>query len=383
MPRNRPSIRDWMIEYNRLARIATERGLGVREYRNLRVSNDEARARVETLAARLGTPLLIGSTSGQVPDPLAIQAPTATPRIRTLRPRRSRRRFGAYPSPSYTPAPMVSAISCNYPDQFEFDDMTFGIEIECLPPRALRSQEIAQQFETAGLRCVSEGYNHATRDWWKLTTDRSVMPTGNQGAQYRGDFEVVSPKVPGRDFARQVGLATGTLNALPAQVNKTCGLHIHIGLSPQQDNVGFFKRLVGHMSIHENHIDSLVAPSRRGNAAFYCQSIAPYKGRIDEATTVQEVIRRAPGKFFKLNLVRYSDRGTVEFRQHQGTTDPVKIEKWARLCALIFIASSRGIEPQPVATLGEFLTQINCPAGEREYYLARAQELTQRAGAAR
>src|SRR5262245_54076787 len=139
MPRNRPSIRDWMNEYNRLAQIATARGLAVREYRNLRTSNDEARARVESLAARLGVTLLIGANAGQVPTPTGIFTvrPVVTPRIRTLRPRRRR-------VPAWAPAPAVPAfLQVEYPVDLQFDDLMFGVEIEASVPNARTNVEIA------------------------------------------------------------------------------------------------------------------------------------------------------------------------------------------------------------------------------------------------
>jgi len=358
-----PTIREWMLEYNRLAQIATARGLGVREYRNLRVSNDEARARVESLAARLGTPLLIGFNAGQVPDPATVQAPAITPRIRTLRPRRRRHSwtsFGA--APVATPALVLS-----YPVELTFADMTYGVEIECCVPAHLTNIQIAQRLTEAGLPTQAEHYNHGLRSHWKIVSDGSVNAASFP--RHRGQFELVSPPMRGSDVERQVEIATRVLAQIDAKVNRSCGLHVHVGVAPSIDNAPFFQRLVGLVYTHTSHFNSIVAPSRRGN--MYCKPINPsVKGRVDVMTTVQQIIS-GWDRFSILNLAAYSRHHTVEFRQHQGTIECDKIMNWVRLVASVVIAAAKGTTAAPTENLEGFLAQIEAGATETAFLVAR------------
>jgi len=368
-----PTIRQWMIEYNRLAQIATARGLGVREYRNLRVSNDEARARVESLAARLGTPLLIGFNAGQVPDPATVQAPTFTPRIRTLRPRRSRRVRHSWISNFGAPAP-APALAIEYPVELTFADMTYGVEIECLPPANIDNITIARKLTEAGLPCQAEHYNHGLRSHWKIVSDMSVQVQVRNLPRHRGQFELVSPPMRGSDVARQIEIATRVLAEIDAKVNNTCGLHVHVGVAPSIDNAPFFQRLVNIMYVHDRHFNSIVAPSRRAN--MFCRAVpADRKMRVDQLTTVGQIINTmattSNDRFWKLNLASYSRHHTVEVRQHQGTVEAEKIMNWVRLCAAVVIAAAKGKTITTVENLEGFLAQIETGETETAFLIAR------------
>ena len=66
---------------------------------------------------------------------------------------------------------------------------TFGVEIECI---GITSAVACEAIRAAGLTCEIEGYNHNTRDHWKIVTDGSVRDNrGNPG------IEVVSPILRG------------------------------------------------------------------------------------------------------------------------------------------------------------------------------------------
>jgi hypothetical protein len=49
-------------------------------------------------------------------------------------------------------------------------------------------------------------------------------------------------------------------------------------------------------------------------------------------------------RFRKVNLIAPSRHGTIEFRQHQGTTDPIKIDRWIRF----ILALSQKAREMPV-----------------------------------
>ena len=62
----------------------------------------------------------------------------------------------------------------------------FGIEIEAYN---CNMERLARELREAGIHVAVEGYNHATRDHWKLVTDSSLQ--GNN------TFELVSPILVG------------------------------------------------------------------------------------------------------------------------------------------------------------------------------------------
>src|SRR5689334_22495639 len=50
---------------------------------------------------------------------------------------------------------------------------TFGCEFEFMMPQGMRREELARILTEAGIQTTAEGYNHSTRNWWKLVTDGS------------------------------------------------------------------------------------------------------------------------------------------------------------------------------------------------------------------
>ena len=62
----------------------------------------------------------------------------------------------------------------------------FGIEIETA---GITKERAAKVLRLVGLQVAIEGYNHTTRNHWKIVSDASVQ----------GGFEVVSPVLHGED----------------------------------------------------------------------------------------------------------------------------------------------------------------------------------------
>lgn len=379
MPRARPTIRQWMDEYNRLVAIANSRGIRVRPYSNLRVANEVAQRRVEELAARLNEHILLGAVALQphvtpgppVNDPLqALRTGQPAPPVTSRPIRRPRqihgtpRTFDSLRGPrgeAYTPPPSAPFHPM---DPTEF---TFGVELEFLIPRHLNQAAIAAAITAAGVPCHGELYNHFTRQHWKIITDGSIQVRPG----YVG-FEAVSPVLQGLEGFRQVEKVCDALVALGANVNRTCGFHVHIGITSNMNRPEFFKRLVGHYCANEAHIDAIMAPSRRGSNNTYCQPISPVvKDRIDRAETVPQIISQVPSRFSKVNLQSYWRHRTVEFRHHQGTVEKMKALSWIKFCMHLVSIATR---PEPVeitTNLLSFLVSLKMPAEEVGYFANR------------
>jgi len=177
----------------------------------------------------------------------------------------------------------------------------------------------------------------------------TVVPDGTPGV----DGEVVLPPLAPCDFAWDyIKSICRALERAGARVNSNCGLHVHIGNAPLNDDTHAV-RFCGD-SILERHrtgryitgayadpmdfvavqdimfrytrqqstINTMFPRSRTDNR--YCAPLS--LARIENATTIRELTF---GKFTTVNLETWS-RGTIEFRQASGTVEADKIINWVK-----------------------------------------------------
>lgn len=102
-------------------------------------------------------------------------------------------------------------------------DRSFGIEIEMVNAT---SAQVSNALNAAGITCVVTGYGSATRAEWKVQGDGSLRPGPNQ----TGSCELVSPILRGEDGYAQVRTVCAVLASINAKINKSCGLHVHLGI---------------------------------------------------------------------------------------------------------------------------------------------------------
>jgi hypothetical protein len=101
---------------------------------------------------------------------------------------------------------------------------TFGVEAEFYN---ITPQTAIDALRAVGIVAVNAGYTHRIMSEWKIVTDSSVTSTGT-GTGY--GLELVSPILRGRDGLEQVAKALDALRNAGAKVNKSCGIHVHVGL---------------------------------------------------------------------------------------------------------------------------------------------------------
>lgn len=356
-----PTILQWMHRYNDLVRLAQSRGINrgptgrpLRELTNIAVPNAEIAARVAALGAHIGG----GGTSLARPrsargqsrvDLAGLITPVAHP--------------AAPPLPAIVTTPGTP---------------TFGIEIECLFPSRLSQAQIASALNSAGIPTEAELYNHSRRGHWKVVTDGSL--SSNPGTN---PYEIVSPVLTGATGLEQIAKVCATLNGLGAIVNRSCGFHVHIGVSSDLDNVNFFRRLVQLYKQHGPLIERVLAPSRRQGANTYCRDFRLHRPEaLDQCRSVSDVINMVNGpdprsdRYYKLNLNSYFRHRTVEFRQHQGTLDAQKATMWTRFC-LKLVAAAAKTTTMVSSDLAGLLVQIEASDDERTYFMARAAHFQQ------
>jgi len=185
-------------------------------------------------------------------------------------------------------------------------------------------------------------------------------------------------------------------------VNKICGLHVHMGAAFLADGVDpdqFTEESLQYMTdtgeylgalrgrrdaqreqrarlfadpfdvelvrdivlryfLNTTAINKILTPSRRDNR--YTWPLTKY-GRlsveqINACRDVQELnqlVSSIEHKYTSVNLVPYARLGTIEFRQHQGTTDADKIIKWCELLNNFILHSAENRLEQGTATTTE------------------------------
>jgi hypothetical protein len=192
----------------------------------------------------------------------------------------------------------------------------FGVEIEFIGGAA----EVVREMTRRGLQVQQLSYTHRVMRSWKIVPDASVM---------RG-YELVSPPLSGAAGREQIRKACESLQAAGATVNRSCGLHVHHEITDL--NGATVKRLANGWSRSQRAIDMLVSPSRRNNTYAHPLQSRDLEsiGRIPDDATSDGIrnFLHSLDRFRTLNLAGFPRYGTVEIRQHQGTTSADKIIGW-------------------------------------------------------
>lgn len=254
------------------------------------------------------------------------------------------------------------------PGRFE---RSFGVEIENY---GVTRAALLAELRAQGLEAHEEGYNHATRPYWKIVSDGSV--SGPDA------FELVSPVLRGYEGLEDLARACRALKVCGAQVNATCGLHVHLGA--QDLSVENMRNLVRNYLVLEPTIDQIMPPDRRASNNRYCLSLqgsrtlAEAERQILAATTAEQLGTAAnagSSRYHKVNMQSFFRQGTIEFRQHSGSTDFEKISFWVKFLANLVDYSKQRLLPHnlPVA---EFTT-FN-PRDIATYYTRRRMVLQNR-----
>ncbi|MDR2205764.1 MAG: amidoligase family protein [Flavobacteriaceae bacterium] len=222
------------------------------------------------------------------------------------------------------------------PIDFEFEfSRKFGVEIEFF---GAQNNTLTQNFRAEGLEIRNENYNHDTRPHWKFVSDSSISGFNAK--------ELVSPILQGNAGLKDFRKACKALRISNAQVNTTCGVHVH--LDANDYSIENFRTLVKNQYLIENQIDKIMPKSRRANNNRFCQGFRnnaqnTFFQKIDAKETVTELARFFNSRYFKLNLQSYQRHGTVEFRQHGASTNFLKIKNWILICARLVEFSKQNI----------------------------------------
>lgn len=232
------------------------------------------------------------------------------------------------------------------------ETLTFGTEIEHLIPTALGPHALAAKLTEAGVETHVQGYTHMTTGYWKIVSDGSL-----QSQSGYTPWELVSPILIGEPGLEQIKKVSAVLIAQGCKVNRSCGLHVHVGARDRQ--LPWFKNLLRLYAQFEPVIDTFLAQSRRGAANAYCRPVR-YQPEMDRATNLSELansyardVGYGARRYKKLNLESFSRHGTVEFRHHQGTIEAQKIINWVLFCLKLSAAAEEPPTPVERGRIGD------------------------------
>jgi hypothetical protein len=193
----------------------------------------------------------------------------------------------------------------------------FGVEIESY---GVECRTLIDALTRVDIRVQYESYTHHRTSYWKIVSDASI--------QGENSFELVSPVLEGEEGLAELKKVSEVLIRLGAKINKSCGMHVHF--DARELTLNQWKNIFINYANLEGTIDKFMPESRRANNAFYCQSIIQYKEKIATATSIKQIAQLIPTRYTKINPQSYLRHNTIEFRQHSGTVEFEKIEKWVR-----------------------------------------------------
>lgn len=240
--------------------------------------------------------------------------------------------------------------------------LTFGVEIECNVYR-----DNVRRFATPDFNFFYEGYNHTdNRSYYKFVTDGSLSG--------ESPIECVTPILDNtKDGFKSLETCCKVLNNAGASVNRSCGLHVHVGISDYSGKE--IANIYKNYQKLEMLIDSFMAPSRRGNTNGYAKSIIGYDySNVATAEEIEGLMN--DDRYHKVNPMAWMRHRTIEFRQHQGTVDYKKISMWVSFCCKLVEWSKKHVLENTISDINNvpFLNEE-----ERRFFAGRISEFAARA----
>lgn len=209
----------------------------------------------------------------------------------------------------------------------------YGIEIECFSRYAHSS--IARHMSSYGVPTTT--YPYIKKDTWVVKEDQTIGPD----AGYYEGAEIQSPVLKPEIVDLDIDMVCDALWEIHADVNVTCGLHVHI--SDRYLSTTDKAKLAWQAIRNERTIDSLHMPVRRDsrneftagwsdkNGLLRGGSIADMRKDLKSVSEYEQLISvvNPAGRRYKVNFrTLESDLPTVEFRQHHGTIEAEDIIQW-------------------------------------------------------
>ncbi len=219
------------------------------------------------------------------------------------------------------------------PNDFGYDK-GLGIEIETITPL---KHEDAQKKVPSYVRCAQDG---------SIRDHAGNKPNGNGvwGIEYR-------ILIKRSELETRVLKAVEAISGIGAQVNKSCGLHVHFDMRDKSkvEAAAIHERMSKWVSV----LRELVPPSRRDNQ--YC--------RFENADSDHHKA---------VSFGSYDKHKTIEVRVHSATLNNTKIIQWVRLMEATIEAK---FLPLAKTSTLDGLKMLNLTEADRTFWLKRHQQL--------
>lgn len=213
--------------------------------------------------------------------------------------------------------------------------LQFGVEIE-IEGLDINKSKLAEVLNEAGIEAKAIGsVEHGNYNSWKIEHDGSLSG--------HSSMEIVSPVLKGVSGLRELELVLSIVNQYNPKVTANCGVHVHhYAADLEFEQIRNVYRIYAK---HERAIDEIFPKSRFDNR--YAKLING--SWMDSNETVIQVVERMQDieemkqvlggsdyygvyyrsqRYYKVNFVSWVNHGTLEFRQHAGSTDYQKISSW-------------------------------------------------------
>jgi hypothetical protein len=213
----------------------------------------------------------------------------------------------------------------------DVNEMTFGIEIETVLPAEVVIQ-VGHYHQGVQVPELPAG--------WNAQRDCSIDAGGRGGGQ---PVEIVSPILKGTDGLDQIVFVLNWLREKNARVNKSTGLHVHVGFRGDKQQMA---AVVSCVAQHEKALFASTGTKSR-EQGHYCRSIqadAQYQEHFrDHSRRRTGTARFDRYRLLNLTNVLGGGKPTIEFRVFAGTLSTVKVLSYVRLClALVERALASG-----------------------------------------
>lgn len=195
-----------------------------------------------------------------------------------------------------------------------------------------------------------------------LKTIKSTLSKWNASVVEDGSldecgFEINTAPAQGKLLKEQLADICAAINAAGAEVNNSCGLHVHV--DAQRISLAGVARIVSAMHRIEPLLYKIVAPSRAD--AEWCRPLYPGFEPVctpmiagDEIAATRNLAKMMwssskgtpkagfytggkghTARYRSLNIHSWAYRGSLEFRLHHGSTNANKIFNWATTCGAV------------------------------------------------
>lgn len=214
-------------------------------------------------------------------------------------------------------------------------DRTFGVEIELTGVTPTQVVRALRSIRNVNLDVQRWG---ATRDYtrWVLTTDGSVTSRGSVDPNYpvlgSSGLELVSPVLFGMNGMKKLQKVLDALVNAGATVNRSCGIHVHIGAA-DLDTKALKALHTNYADAQTAELDSFLLDDRKEGSHGSCSWAKIV--RRPEAIAAQIRAALHGGRYDRyaaVNLANFVRRGTVEFRQMQGSVNAENVCSWVIYC---------------------------------------------------